>query len=348
MQDEDDPRQSDDTPEENDADADQAPEPSEPADGSPPPVAFQAFSKRYSKMFSDMYSPAMKHFAANLAPHLANLFPNVRIAGLLPPVKLPTVRIDPAALGVGKTIAEIIQKQQAPFSPFAKILEQQRKQWDSLFDSLRTLREALFPLNWKGVTHPDFDVIEAIVLDEGIPLAWIPGSDTLQAVFDAPNAAKRRQILGRRWKRVVADCETALGEVSHPDLQLHLPFADDIVRALRDGHVSAAQALAANLLDSVLRRNFDQKSFKKVTTNKKGGDRFDLDAYQIRVAFTLGPIWRAYGEYWESQGDPIPRTFGRHPSAHAVSRAQYSRINAVVALMLVTSLLRLLDTELTR
>ena len=109
---------------------------------------------------------------------------------------------------------------------------------------------------------------------------------------------------------------------------------------LRAGHVSAAQALAANLLDSILRRNFDKQSFKSVTTNKKGGDRFDLDDYRGKAAFTLAPIWRAYAEYWENQGDPIPRAFGRHPSAHAVSRTQYSRVNAMIGLMLVTSLLK--------
>lgn len=43
------------------------------------------------------------------------------------------------------------------------------------------------------------------------------------------------------------------------------------------------------------------------------------------------PIWRAYAEYWENQGDPIPRAFGRHPNAHAVSRTQYSRVNAVIS-----------------
>jgi hypothetical protein len=187
-----------------------------------------------------------------------------------------------------------------------------------------------------------------MLLDEGIPLAWVPDPKTLQALFDAPNAAKRRQIIGRRWRHIVSACEDALNEVDHPDLRCHQPFAADIVRALRDGHVSAAQALAANLLDSILRSNFEKDVFKIVTTNNKSGTRFDLDDYQARAAFTLAPIWRAYAEYWESQGDPIPRAFGRHPSAHAVSRTQYSRVNAVLALMLMTSLLKLLDRELGR
>jgi hypothetical protein len=40
--------------------------------------------------------------------------------------------------------------------------------------------------------------------------------------------------------------------------------------------------------------------------------------------------------------------FGRHPSVHGVSRAQYSRINAVISLMLVTSVLKFFNVELSR
>lgn len=317
----------------------------------PSSAAFSNIGKQYSQLFSQLYAPMLKNLTAGLTPlNTANLFPHIKITNqLLPQLTMPILGIDPANLGIGTGLTEIIRKQQeATFGPIAALLAQQHKQWDSLFASLRSLAETFFPPNWKGVEHPEFDVIETILLDDGIPLAWVPAQAVLQAVFDAPDAATRRQVIGRRWKRIVSNCEDVLGEVGHVSLQHHQPFATDIVCALRDGHVPAAQALAANLLDSILRRNFSNDSFKMVTRNKKGGARFDLDDYQARAAFTLAPIWRAYAEYWESQGDPIPRIFGRHPSAHAVSRAQYSRVNAVVALMLVTSLLRLLDWELTR
>lgn len=53
----------------------------------------------------------------------------------------------------------------------------------------------------------------------------------------------------------------------------------------------------------------------------------------------LGGIWGAHGEFWPDKGDKIPRSYSRHGSVHGVSRRQYSRINAVLALMHVVSLL---------
>jgi len=75
------------------------------------------------------------------------------------------------------------------------------------------------------------------------------------------------------------------------------------------------------------------------------GKRLDLDDYTVRVACVVAPIWAAYEQFWTNRGDPVPRTFARHASTHAVSAAQYTRTNAVLAAMLVTSLLWLLERE---
>jgi hypothetical protein len=304
---------------------------------------------QYSGIFAQQYPSLMKNLFAGLPLlNTTNWLPPIKATNLLlPQIKLPTSILDSVLKQFGKNVSNLLISP-AVFGSATKIFELQREQWESLFSGLRSLADTFFPPNWKGVDTPDIEAIEAILLDEGIPLAWVPNPAILQALFDAPDEAARRRIIGRRWRGIVSDCEGILNEVMDQDLLRHQSFAMDVVQALRDGHVSAAQALAANLLDSILRCNFEKNSFKRVTTNKKGGDRFDIDDYRGRTAFTLAPIWRAYAEYWENQGDPIPRVFGRHPSAHAVSRTQYSRVNAVIGLMLVTSLLRLLDSEAAR
>ena len=286
-----------------------------------PVTPLARFASQISQDFGAISAGLAKHIAESIAPFSSiSLFPRLNMTG---------------ALGISETLEGFA----------AGLFEQHRQQWADLFSSLKVMVETVLPPNWKGVRIPDFETIEMILLYEGIPLAWVPGPQILQAILDAPDATARRLIISRRWKRLVSDCEASIGEVSHPGLLDHQSYAMDVVRALRDGHTSAAQALAANLLDSVLRRQIDKDEFKVVTRNRKNEDPLDMDDYRIRAALTFAPVWRAYAEYWESGGDPIPRTFGRHPSAHAVSRTQYSRINAVIGLMLVTSLLRLVDSE---
>ncbi len=65
----------------------------------------------------------------------------------------------------------------------------------------------------------------------------------------------------------------------------------------------------------------------------------------MRVSIALGGRG-AHGQFWPNQGEKIPRLYSRHGSAHGVSGRQYSRINAVLALMHVVSLLRLMDVDL--
>jgi hypothetical protein len=320
----------------------------ERATTSKPIEAVEDIAKQYSAAVSRLYEPIIKGSLPDFQKMVAaNIFPNIKATNLLlPELELSIPTINPAVFGIGKILEGVLQQQQAIFSPWLTAFEQNHRQWNGIFSRLGSIADAFFPPNWKGVNYPEIESVEVILLDEGIPLAWVPGPEILQAVFDARDAAARRRVISSRWKGVVSDCDHTLNEVSHQKLRRHVPFAMDIVHALRAGHPSGAQALAANMLDSILRGNFDKKFFKTVTTNKKDGDRFELDDYVGRAAFTLAPIWRAYAEYWESQGDPIPRTFGRHPSAHAVSRTQYSRVNAVIGLMLVTSLLKLLDSQL--
>jgi hypothetical protein len=270
-------------------------------------------------------------------------FPSVKITNaLLPQLNLKMPVIDTALRGISNSLSKSIAGMLDVY------WEQHRQQWDELFAGTRKLFRRLLPSNWEEVKIPNVELLETILLDEGIPLAWVPSQDVLIAILDAPDGAARRRIIGSRWRRIVSDCETSLAEVGSQDLQRHCVFASDIIHALRDGHHTAAQALAANLLDSVIRQNVDLTLKKTVTATGNKRIRMDLDDYRMKTAFTMAPIWRAYEEYWESKGDPIPRMFGRHPSAHAVSRTQYSRVNAVIGLMLVTSLLRLLDDGIGR
>ena len=80
-------------------------------------------------------------------------------------------------------------------------------------------------------------------------------------------------------------------------------------------------------------------------SKKKPGERLTIEDLPARSAVVLGGIWGAFGQFWPENGEQIPRNFSRHASAHGVSRRQYSRINALLALMHVTAPLKLLSVD---
>ncbi|WP_406258758.1 hypothetical protein [Streptomyces nigra] len=286
----------------------------------------------------DMFPPTTRMLQESAAFRL-NLTENMRT--VLPPLAAQVKQFQEQLRGMHafnsslRTLIESVNRSYAP-------------QWERIFESIKDFQSRIFPENWEGVIRPDIAEFESLLIDEGIALMWVPGPTVIQALLDASTAAERRRLISRRWKGIVTDCEAMLRGVTHPRLQEPKKFGLDCVRALQEGHTSPAQALAGNLLDSVLRRNFDNAARIEVTRNnyKKNGVRFNLDDYKIRAAFTFAPVWCAHAKYKTEDGDPIPRTFGRHPTTHAVSRAQYSRINAVMGLMLVTSVIKFFDTEL--
>jgi hypothetical protein len=133
-----------------------------------------------------------------------------------------------------------------------------------------------------------------------------------------------------------------LEQVKAPRLKHHVAFAYKAVDALLAGNPEAGQALAANLLDSILRKEFSSSDRRSITSQK---DRLDIEDYPPRVALVLGGIWGAHGEFWPDHGDQIPLRFSRHASAHGVSKRQYSRINSTISLMHVTALLRVIQSD---
>lgn len=219
----------------------------------------------------------------------------------------------------------------------------QRNQFADIIANVRRAIDSSLPPNWRGdEVHIPSD-LESMLLDEGLALAWVPPEAVVVKLFDAGSPGMRRRIIGSHWRGITKACEAQLESIADPALTEHVRFATKAARALHGGNHEAAQALSANLLDTILRQNFDKSDRRTVTDRKK---RLDIDDYPLRVAIVLGGIWGAFGEFWTHKGDKIPREFSRHGSAHGVSRRQYSRVNSVVALMHVVSLLKLLENDL--
>jgi hypothetical protein len=63
----------------------------------------------------------------------------------------------------------------------------------------------------------------------------------------------------------------------------------------------------------------------------------------FKIAAIYKTAARAIATYWGDEEEPIPTSFNRHASTHRVSDVQHTRVNALAALLLATSLLRELD-----
>ncbi|MGW5069739.1 hypothetical protein ACWEQJ_27170 [Streptomyces cyaneofuscatus] len=309
------------------------------------PVGLSSFYASMFKPFQDVVRSQNAWIGKTLAESAA-----FRIRPVLPRIAVtaPLIQIN--------AMTENLRRQMADLTGFNDMVRQTLKPladayrppaWHGIFESLADIISKLYPENLREA-RPKLEDLEKLLVEEGIPLMWVPGPQTVRVLLDAPDAAARRRIIGRRWKGIVNDCEAVLEEVSHPAVQGACGFALDVVHALRAGHTSAAQALAANLLDSVLQRHFDDALRIELTRNdfKTKGVKFKFEDYKFKIACTFAPVWYAHAKYFPKNNDPIPRTFGRHPSTHGVSRTQYSRINTVYALMLVTSVIKFFDTEL--
>lgn len=256
----------------------------------------------------------------------------------LPPLQLDYTRLFLPALNI-ETLGFKNLIDSASAGIFDAIYGAQRSQFEGIFEQFTSFFDNWLPPNWRGVR--DLRNIETLLLDEALALAWVPPTDILTALLNAPSKQERRRILGRRWKRVVAACRKCLESASTDDVAEYRSFALNVVELLEMGQPKGAQALAANVLDTMLRQTLDGPARREVTDQRT---RFVIDELPIRAAMVFGGIWGSHTEFWQSRGDSIPRGFTRHASAHGVSRLQYSRINAVIALMHCTAYIMLLDS----
>ncbi len=234
----------------------------------------------------------------------------------------------------------------------AKIAQQfaaQQSSWlETLGPTLERLRENFYPLNLRGIEDLEFEDVEKVVMADSIALYGVPRPAIAEALIRADSAAKRREILGRRWKAISADCREAVEGFGSEPVAPCVPFALAALDALDGGHTAAAQALAGSLIDSLLTGYFG-KDRCQYTPDKKG--KRTAKAYEeftIRQFVAFAPMWQTYQQFWVDEGDTVPTTFSRNATAHTVSPRQFNRRNTVQALLFATSLLCFLDEQASR
>src|SRR5690606_29548800 len=118
-----------------------------------------------------------------------------------------------------------------------------------------------------------------------------------EALIRADSAAARREILGRRWKAISADCRKAMEGCESKTLAPYVPTAIAALDALDAGHTQAAQALVGSLTDSILIAYLGDDRYL-YTPNRKTKDSEAYKKFGIRKFIALAPMWQAYQQFW--------------------------------------------------
>ena len=232
------------------------------------------------------------------------------------------------------------------FTKLAQQVATQQSAWlKTMGPAFESLKLTFYPPNLRQIDGLRWEEVESVVMVDGIALYGVPRSSIAEALIRADSAAKRRDILGRRWKAISADCRAAIEGCETEAAASYIPKALAALDALDAGHLEAAQALAGALLDSMVNSYFGRNRY--LYTPDKHGRRTNAayDEFSAHEYIALAPIWQAWQKFFPDEGLPIPHTFSRNATAHTVSAKQYTKRNAVQSLMIASSLLYFFDRE---
>ncbi|WP_277246056.1 hypothetical protein [Micrococcus terreus] len=231
----------------------------------------------------------------------------------------------------------------------AKIAEQfaaQQARWlAELAPAIEAIRRASYPPNLRGIEELEFDSVRVVVMEDGIPLYGVPRAEIAEALVRAETDRERRGILDLGRNDISADCRAAVESCTATDVVRYSRFAISALDAFDAGHYDAAQALAGSLIDTIVLAYFGDERTQYTPHPQGKRTQEAYDDFTIRQFTAFAPIWRTYQHFFAVNGDPIPTTFSRHATAHAVHESQFTRDNAIQGIMFACSLMYWLEEE---
>lgn len=222
---------------------------------------------------------------------------------------------------------------------------------DRFVESTSTLDDWA-PENLHGLPVDVLDRLRDLVLEDSIAVYGAPRLSIIKKLVNAPDKGARRTILDLHADDILRDCRDLVGQCSSEEAAPVLPFIYDALDAFEAGHETAAQALAASVIEDRTKKLFDSILGAKRTKYSASEDSAritrsteQLDALSDREYLAVAPVWRIYQSFRVENGDPIPEAFNRNAVAHMVSRQQYTRINTVQGLLFACTFLWFFDEK---
>ncbi|MDR2380739.1 MAG: hypothetical protein LBE08_06140 [Bifidobacteriaceae bacterium] len=271
--------------------------------------------------------------AAQRAP-IAQLACPVDLSGFAPAIRL----WDESHADVMATIGDRIGSFRADL---ARVLAR----WGKVAagDWVDKLRVRGYPANLRAARRStDLEWLSQVLLVEGTALFGVPGPKLIDSLASISSGANRRRWLSRRLGDLADDCEAMTAPHLEGDQRAVASFLCAAIGAIRGGHHAAAQALLANITESLV--NGLESALETVVRSHNEGetqqdlaDRIDKE-HCVADWLALQPVLAAYVRYLPKKGDKMPLRFSRHASAHRMSARQFNRPNTAQALLCATSL----------
>lgn len=205
-----------------------------------------------------------------------------------------------------------------------------------LSERIHSLIADRMPPNWSGTT--DWLDAARFVKETGWAIVWVPRSEVVTALLEA-QPDQRESVLLAHADMIVEDSLACLSEISHPDFKYIADCIGEIGQCISAGHHRSAQALAGSVLTELLQGILGHKQLAAARLEYTDGwEHKSINV--LRFALITSTIPLALSQFDPQKGDPVPAHFNRHAGAHRASPIQFTRLNALVGLLLVTALTR--------
>lgn len=212
------------------------------------------------------------------------------------------------------------------------------------------------PENWHGSGLTPEHILP-VAVDDGIPVAWVPPVAVLRALVAAPST-RRHEVLLAHEEVVVGACRDLVLECEDDWIRDEAHLVARAIDAFADGHHEAALALAVAVgeplavwaseprvhvfEDQASMDRWEKQRKKKYTLAHRElaavAPGAKLSRHEVLRHALIGPIKHFFTDF--TPGDPLPEKLSRHVAVHAPNVEHFSRANALVGVMLVTSILR--------
>ncbi|KKF03733.1 hypothetical protein [Mycolicibacterium obuense] len=248
---------------------------------------------------------------------------------------------------ITRTLVEVISEYQSIVDALKPPLEVLTSSFSATADIASVFARLADEMRWFVPNWPEnLDVERAWrVADEGIPVAFVPRPEIVVELVDAESHADRLTLLVNSQAAIVSDCRIALAPVWDEPLPLPasiammLPLLQEAIDTLEAGHAAAACALSVVIIDSLLRRTEGDLQYQ---TLRKRSRKNALDAAaalnQLRVELAWRPMHSLLEEWNPRSGSPPPTMPSRHVVIHWPDPRHLSNQNAIVTVMVATSL----------